>query len=140
MIKTFIDANVLIMAFRANQSESEAALSLMGEKNRRFVASHYLRLETLRKPIFYRRKDEIDFMETYFDAVSDWAPSDDALVRQALTLAGQLDLGAMDALHAAAALQMGVEQFITLERPGKALFRVHGFTTLSPLSLSRGGM
>lgn len=136
MITTFVDANVLITAFRADEPASDAALRLIGSKNRSFVASQYLRLETLRKPIFYRRKEEIEFMETYFDAVTGWARTNDALVQNALIQAVQLDLGAMDALHATAALQMGVQEFITLERPGKALFRVPGFTTLSPLSVN----
>jgi hypothetical protein len=77
--------------------------------------------------------------------VSLWVPTDDALVERArglaaeggpgergvLRLAAQLDLGAMDALHAAAALQAGTDQFVTMERPSKPLFRVPGLNALS---------
>ena len=70
-------------------------------------------------------------METYFAMVSIWVPTDDALVIRALDLASQWDLGAMDALHAAAALQGGADVFVTLERPTKPLFRIPGLNTIS---------
>jgi hypothetical protein len=54
MIKTYLDANVLIVAFRGENPAADAALTLLGEGHRQFVASPYLRLETLRKPRFYR--------------------------------------------------------------------------------------
>jgi predicted nucleic acid-binding protein len=131
MIKTYLDANVLIVAFRGDHPAAEAALTLLGDGSRQFVASAYLRLETLRKPRFYQRKDEIDFMEAYFAKVTHWVPGDDQLVQRALDLAARLDLGALDALHAAAALQGGAEVFVTMERRSKPLFRVPGLATLS---------
>lgn len=131
MIKTYLDANVLIVAFRGEHPAADAALTLLGEGHRQFVASPYLRLETLRKPRFYRRQDEIEFMETLFATVAHWVPSDDRLVQRAFELAARLDLGAMDALHAAAALQGGAEVFVTMERRSKPLFRIPGLVTLS---------
>jgi len=131
MTKTYIDANTLIVAFRGDHSAADAALGLLGEPERTFVSSAYLRLETLRKPLFYRREDEIAFMESYFSMVSLWVPTDDALVERALRLAAQFDLGAMDALHAAAALWAGADLFVTMERPTKPLFRVPGLNALS---------
>jgi hypothetical protein len=131
MIKTYLDANVLIIAFRGEHPVAEAALTLLEDGSREFVASAYLRLETLRKPRFYRRKDEIDFMEAYFAKVAHWVPGDDRLVERALDLAARLDLGALDALHAAAALQGGAEVFVTMERRSKPLFGIPGLATLS---------
>ncbi|WP_295444824.1 PIN domain-containing protein [uncultured Thiodictyon sp.] len=131
MIKTYVDANALIAAFRGDHPASAEALGVLGEPGRAFVACAFLRLETLRKPLFYRREDEIVFMERYFAAVSLWVPTTDALVQQALGLAAQRDLGAMDALHAAAALQAGADVFVTLERPTKPLFQVPGLNTIS---------
>ena len=52
MIRTYVDANALIVAFRGDYPASAEALKLLGDKHRRFVASAYLRLETLRKPHF----------------------------------------------------------------------------------------
>ncbi len=131
MIKTYLDANILIAAFRSDHPGSLPALSVLGDPYRVFVASQYLRLETLRKPLFYRRDDEIAFMEAYFAAVSLWVPTDDSLVARALKLAANLDLGAMDALHATCALQGGAEEFITLERPSKSICRIPGLFVVS---------
>lgn len=131
MIKTYLDANILIAAFRSDHTAALAATAVLGDLNRSFVASQYLRLETLRKRLFYRREDEIAFMETYFAAVSHWVPTDDGLIAQALELASALDLGAMDALHAAAALQGGAQEFVTSERPSKPLCRIPGLRVVS---------
>jgi predicted nucleic acid-binding protein len=131
MTTTYVDANALIVAYRSDQPAAQAVLTLLGDPARRFVASPYLRLETLRKPLFYRREDEIAFMERYFASISLWVPASDALVARALDLAAQWDLGAMDALHAAAALQAGADVFVTMERPTKPLFQVPGLNAVS---------
>ncbi len=125
------DASVLIAAFRSDPPAALAAMGVLGDPRRVFIASQYLRLETLRKPMFYRREDEVAFMETYFAAVSHWVPTDDHLVRQALKLAVELDLGAMDALHGVAALRGGAEEFVTMERPLKPLCRIPGLRVVS---------
>ncbi len=131
MIKTYLDANILIAGFRSNHLDSQPALSVLGDPGRIFVASHYLRLEILRKPLFYRREDEIAFMEAYFSTVSHWVSTNDTLVAKALKLAADLDLGTMDALHAACALQGGAEEFITLERSTKSICRIPGLYVVS---------
>ncbi|HYN78794.1 MAG TPA: PIN domain-containing protein [Lamprocystis sp. (in: g-proteobacteria)] len=131
MTTTYVDANALIVAYRSDQPAAQAVLALLGDPARRFVSSPYLRLETLRKPLFYRREDEIAFMERYFASISLWVPASDALVARALDLAAQWDLGAMDALHAAAALQAGADVFVTMERPTKPLFQVPGLNAVS---------
>jgi predicted nucleic acid-binding protein len=131
MIKTYLDANVLIAAFRSGQPAALVAMSVLSDPERLFIASRYLRLETLRKPMFYRREDEVAFMEAYFAAVSQWVPTDDHLVTLALKLAAELDLGAMDALHAVAALRGGAEEFVTMERPAKPLCRIPGLRVVS---------
>jgi hypothetical protein len=139
MIKTYVDANALIAAFGGNHPASEAALGVLGDPERCFVATGYLRLETLRKPMFYARNDEIAFMEAYFAEVAYWVPASDLLTDAALKLAARYDLGAMDALHAAAAMQAGAELFVTLERPTKPLHRLPGLTTLSLHPNARDG-
>jgi hypothetical protein len=39
----------------------------------------------------------------------------------------------MDALHAAAALLLGADEFVTTEKPGKPIYRVDGFQVV-PIS------
>jgi len=124
MIRTYVDANILIGAFRGNDAGTDAAIRILSDPGRLFVASIFLRLETLRKPLFYERVDEIRFMEAYFKEVQEWVGSNDNLVQQALVLASRHDLGAMDALHIAAALTGKVDEFVTLEKPNNPICRV----------------
>lgn len=131
MIRTYVDANLLITAFRGNDAGVVAALAVLDDARRVFVASAFLRLEILRKPLFYQRHDEVRFMEAFCARVNDWVPIDDALVQQALSLAAHHDLGAMDALHIAAALTGQVEEFVTLEKASKPICRVTGLRVIS---------
>jgi len=131
MIRTYVDANLLITAFRGNDAGVAAALAILDDVRRSFVASAFLRLEILRKPLFYQRHDEVHFMEAFCGRVNDWFSIDDALVQQALSLAACHDLGAMDALHIAAALTGKVEEFVTLEKASKPICRVPGLRVLS---------
>ena len=60
MIRAYVDANILITAFRGNDAGTDAAIRVLGEPGRQFVSSPFLRLETLRKPLFYDRSDVSD--------------------------------------------------------------------------------
>lgn len=97
MIRTYVDANLLITAFRGNDAGVAVVLAVLDDARRIFVASAFLRLEILRKPLFYQRHDKVRFMEAFCARVNDWVSIDDALVQQALSLAACHDLGAMDA-------------------------------------------
>ena len=131
MIRTYVDANLLIIAFRGNDAGVAAAIQVLDDAQRVLVSSAFLRLEILRKPLFYQRDDEIRFMEAFCARVNDWVVVDDALVKQALSLAANYDLGSMDALHLAAALTGKADEFITLEKPFKPMFRVPGLRVVS---------
>ena len=85
MIRTYVDANLLITAFRGNDAGVAAALQVLDDAQRVFVSSAFLRLEILRKPLFYKRDDEILFMEAFCARVNDWVAVDNALVQQALS-------------------------------------------------------
>lgn len=139
MLRTYVDANLLITAFRGNDAGVAAALAVLDDARRIFVASAFLRLEILRKPLFYQRHDEVRFMEAFCARVNDWVSIDDALVQQALSLAACHDLGAMDALHIAAALTGKVEEFVTLEKASKPICRVTGLRVISLHPESLGG-
>ena len=131
MIRTYVDANLLITAFRGSDAGVSAAIQILDDAQRVFVSSAFLRLEILRKPLFYKRADEVRFMEAFCAKVSHWIAVNDTLVQQALYLAANHDLGAMDALHIAAALTGKVEEFVTLEKASKPICRVPGLCVLS---------
>ena len=61
MIRTYVDANLLITAFRGSDAGVAAAIQVLDDARRVWVSSVFLRLEILRKPLFYQRDDEIRF-------------------------------------------------------------------------------
>lgn len=131
MIRTFLDASVLIAAIRGSPVPIERALGVINDPERVFIASDFVRLEVLPKPFYFRQQSEVDFYEAYFAMVAEMVEASPALVRQAYAEAQQVGLAGMDALHIAAAKASGAEEFITTERPTTALFRVTGITITS---------
>ena len=125
MIRTFLDAGVLIAAFRSRNDASTPALTILDDPERVFVTTDYVRLEVLPKPLYFRRETEAAFYEAFF-AAAEFVEVSPALVLEAFEDARQAGLAAMDALHVAAAKRAGVAEFITVEHPTKPVFRVAG--------------
>jgi predicted nucleic acid-binding protein len=67
-------------------------------------------------------------IEAAFFAVAELVEVSQALVAAAFEEVRQAALAAMDALHVAAAKRASVEEFITVERPTRPVFRVAGLT------------
>ncbi|MGH7488630.1 MAG: PIN domain-containing protein [bacterium] len=135
---TFIDAGVLIAAARGSLVSSPGALAILDDPDRTFASSFFVRLEVLPKALFHKRTDESDFYEEFFKSVDIWTPIETGLFEDALRVASDAGLSALDALHVAAALAVGADEFITSEKPGKPIHRVRGVTVRtihSPLSV-----
>jgi len=122
MIRTFCDAGVLIAAARDISRDGESALQLLADPNRVFLTSPFVRLEVVPKTIFYHRRLERAFYERYFDSAI-WFRDLDKIEGAAQAEAAKSGLGAMDALHLAGAYLSGADEFVTTERPGKAIHR-----------------
>lgn len=123
-LKSFIDTDVLIAAARGNYLISSKAIQILEDPNREFVSSVFIQLEALPKPVFNKKKDEVDFYKEFFKVVSYWAEPSEALTNQALILAEKYGLGGMDALHVAAAISVGADELVTGEGPTTSLHRV----------------
>jgi predicted nucleic acid-binding protein len=123
--RTFVDAGVLIAAASGRSPDVQsAALKIIDDPEREFVSSRFLRLEVLPKAVHYRKQAEIDFYEVFFAGVVSWAEplADVVLAAEREAIAAGLALP--DALHFAAAVMLGADDFVTTERPGRAIFRV----------------
>jgi predicted nucleic acid-binding protein len=136
MIRTFIDAGVLISAARSQGEIAERALEVLEDEKREFASSIFLKLEVLPKAIYNQQNSEVKFYETFFDAVSYWANDIDAIIEAAYQQSSQFGLGAMDALHIAAAVSVGATEFITNEKPEKSIHRTQSIRVIS-LRVSR---
>ena len=83
-----------------------------------------MKLEILPKAIYNKQQDEVDFYETFFSTVSDWATDSDEILESAYQIACNYGLAAMDACHVAAALWLKASEIVTTEKPTKPMFRV----------------
>ena len=122
MIRTFFDSGVLISAARSVGLDRERALRLLEEPNRIFLTSPFVHLEVVPKAIFFKKRLERSFYDRYFkNAV--WFREVDKLEAAAQTEAARAGLGAMDALHLAAAHLSRADEFITTEKPNRVIHR-----------------
>lgn len=131
MIHTFIDSGVLLAAARGTEACSETALTILEDQEREFASSQFVRLEVLPKAVYYDRKIEVQFYESFFSTVNYWANDLEQLVEDAYKLACQYGLSAIDSLHIAAALALGSEELITTEKSTKPMHRVTGIKIIS---------
>ena len=122
MVRTFLDAGVLIAGARSVGHDRQRALQWLEEPNRVFLTSPFVHLEVVPKAIFFRKQMERSFYDKYFkNAV--WFREVDKIEVAAQTEAAKEGLGAMDALHLAAAHLSRADEFITTEKPNKAVHR-----------------
>ena len=131
MIRTFIDAGVLIYAARSQEELAERAFQFLEDENREFASSIFLKLEVLPKAIYNQQSSEVKFYETFFAEVSHWATDIDAIIEAAYQESSQFGLGAMDALHIAAAVSVGATEFITNEKLEKSIHRTKRIKVIS---------
>lgn len=130
MKRTYIDANVLIGAFRGAQPVADRCIAVLDDPGRRLVVSDYLRLEVLPKPTFHKFQEEIRFMQLIFGAAEN-VTSSRRLIDEAFRLASTYNVNTLDALHVAAALVGGADEFVTLEKPTKPLFKIQELNVVS---------
>ena len=122
MILTFCDAGVLIAAARSVGRDGERAVRILEQPNRSFLTSPFVYLEVVPKAIFYKKRLERSFYERYFRNAT-WYRDVARIEAVAQAEAAKAGLGAMDALHLAAARLSRADEFITTEKPTKAIHR-----------------
>jgi len=121
--RTYIDANLLIAAFRGEGELGQRAIEILDDPDRALVVSDAVRLEVQPKPRYEKRQQELDFYDAVLDQAEHLKWCTDTLYR-AHDLAEQHGIAAMDAIHVATALDAGVDEFVTAEKSTKPMFRV----------------
>ena len=122
MTRTFCDAGVLIATARSVGPDRLRALHLLEEPDRVFLTSPFIHLEVVPKTIFYKKRLEQSFYDRYFNNAV-WFRQLDKIEAAAQTEAAKAGLSAMDALHVAAAHLSRADEFVTTEKPDKAIHR-----------------
>lgn len=131
MRRTFVDSGVLILAARGKGNDQSKALTVLDDPGREFASSVFIELEVRPKAIYHKKLDEAGFYQSFFQSVAWWAVADDKLFKQAYDVACKYGLSGFDALHAAAALSVGADEFVTSEGATKPLHRVRGIKVIS---------
>lgn len=131
MIRTYLDAGVLIAAARGTAPIAIRALEILDDPNRQFVSSVFLKLEVLPKAIYFKNSAESEFYEAVLDSVIYWADSTDSIVEQAYKEACAFGLAALDALHVAAAASAGADELVTTEKRNKPIHRTQSVKVIS---------
>lgn len=131
MIRTFVDSGVLIYATRAEEPLAQKALDVLKDPERVFASSIFVKLEILPKAIYNSQTDEIEFYEEFFRSVVYWATDIERVIQNAYHQSSQFGLGAMDALHVAAAVSVGATEFVTNEKPNKSIHRTQSIQVIS---------
>jgi len=137
LIRTFIDAGILIAAATGRDALFERAWDIFDGPERVFLTSAFVRLEVFPKALYFHHQGEADWYAMFFTDIAEIVPLSEAFMTQAHVEAEQAGLDALDALHIAAAKLGGAEEFVTTERLTTALFRVVGLkmTTIRPTRL-----
>lgn len=97
MIRTFLDAGVLIAATRSTGTIGVTALALFNATDRVFVTSECVRMEVLPKALYYYRQAEVALYERFFARAAHIVRYSESLRRQAYTEACTTGLAALDA-------------------------------------------
>lgn len=121
--RTYLDSGVLLAAFAAQGDVGIKALEVLDDPDRHLVISDAVKLELLPKPIYEKRKEEVEFYQAVFEQAECLSWSLDTL-QHSQGVAEQHGIAAVDAIHVATALDAGVDEFLTAEKPTKPMFRV----------------
>lgn len=129
--RTYIDSGVLIAAFQGDHQVHTAAMDILDDPDRDILVSEFLRLETLPKPIYEHRSEEAAFYEAILESAAENADWSAEMTGQAMLLASQYGLSAIDAIHISAALLLQADEFVTSEKSTKPFFRVDEIPVVS---------
>lgn len=130
---TYIDACVFLHAWNSKSDLSAQAVALLRDRGRALATSTLLPLELYPKT-FHAGGSEAErlFYESFLGAAVEKVEVDAGLIEEALQLGIDHGISGADAIHAAAAIKSGAEEFITSEKPavgtkpGSAFYRVAG--------------
>lgn len=131
MKRTYIDASVMIAAFRGDESTARRAMAVLDDPERTLVVSDYLRLEVTPKPTFYNKSEEVNFMLVIFEKAAESVHPSTDLINRALEFAARYDLSPLDALHAGASALAEVHELVTMEKNTKPICSIQEIVVVS---------
>ncbi len=122
MVKVFLDANVLIGAFKGEPDVREAAFAILYCPHLEFWYSPLLNLEVTLQAIHHKQADELKFYDEYFRQANCYGDLN-RMYEIGAPDAKKHGISVVDALHVAAASLSRCAALITTEKVTKPLFR-----------------
>lgn len=116
MTRTYPDSDILIAAAKGNEDISEAAIALLEDPEREFVASTYTIFETLATALHNGFSDQAEFYERFFDDIEEWAITCEDVLATAYNESVDCGVHGFDAFHVAAAISLNADELVTGER------------------------
>jgi hypothetical protein len=113
-------------AVRGEGENARKAADLLNESDRVFLSSILVKAETIAKPIYLRDELQVELYEALFSEISEWIPVDSSLVLQAYSRMCEDGLGTVDSMHIEAAVRANADEFVTVEKPEKSIYRAKG--------------
>lgn len=111
-------------AWNGEEPARSNARSLILDPNRLLISCLCVRLELIPKATFNNNNAEVTFYEGLFSTVAEWIPVDDDLIRRAIEIGCIHDVANIDSIHIAAAIAGNADQFVTIEKQTKPMYRV----------------
>ncbi|MGA3203068.1 MAG: hypothetical protein ABSF12_11320 [Bryobacteraceae bacterium] len=122
MVRVFLDAGVLIGAFKGEPDVREPAFAILGCPLLEFWYSPLLHLEVTLQAVHHKQAEELKFYDEYFGHANMYGGLDRTF-EIAAPDAKRHGIPVVDALHVAAANLSRCAALITTEKPTKPLFR-----------------
>ena len=122
--RTHLDSGVLLAAWKAWEPLHRHSRNLLDDREREFVSSSLVELETLAQAEFHKNLAEEEFYRLYFESVAvKKAPIDESVIALAYDVVRKTQTAGIDAIHLAAAISSGADEFVTTEKRTSPLYR-----------------
>jgi hypothetical protein len=115
---------MLLLNWGSRRLRSKPASPPRSDPGRNYLSSAYVRLETVPKASYTGRILESAFYDVFFGSTDvEWCREWEKMNAIAEEEARRSGLGALDALHVAAAYRLAADEFVTTEGPNKPVHR-----------------
>jgi predicted nucleic acid-binding protein len=128
---TYLDSGVLIAFWRGVEPLRSGIEDVPNDATRKFASSEFVMLETMMMPTYHKQTAEVAFYNAFFSRVTHWIDDVETVINRAFVEGSAAGLAAMDALHVAAALEIGCDELITIERPRSPYGRVKSISVVT---------
>lgn len=113
-MKSFVDANVIILAANNKGEDGRAALEYLAREDREWLTSPFVELEVKPKPVRLGEREEVEFIDAFLGKCRSISNLE-KIVRLAYQEMTVNNVKVVDALHLAAAHVGGADEFVTFE-------------------------